>query len=87
MSFTLLIMVAIPTGRTCTQSLIAQVRIQEAKTLFIGDPIGDPIGESIQGKNGFGVREGSEWIDLAIPCRNVVVRGHQLRRRPASGPK
>ena len=26
-------------------------------------------------KSEFGVREVSNWIDLAIPCRNVMVRG------------
>ena len=57
---------------------------------YLTSDIGDPIGESIQKKTknlGFGVREGSKWIDLAIPYRTVVVRGHQLRRRSVSGPK
>ena len=32
----------------------------------------------------FGVREGSKWIDLAIPCRNGSFRGHQLGWWPIS---
>ena len=34
-----------------------------------------------------GVREWSRWIDLAISCRNVMVRGHQVGWRPVSGRK
>ena len=38
-------------------------------------------------KTGFWVRERSKWIDLAISCRTVVVRGHHVGWRAVSGRK